>query len=205
MIVTAMVSLSFGGYARGCSYPTMRVRDGRRFRSRRGRRHGPGEPHRCRRCGQVAVTHRRRTPRGVRGVHRGDAQGRRLQHARGEYLPLVEQDHLGSGADLLRLSRLRGHRQHRRVDAESRTKRAPRHLPGVAHHRHPLRVDVDRRVRLADRGRGRQLWRDGTRRSRTALTRRRRLHDDVDRRPARHIVVGQRQLIRCAEPHRQPR
>ena len=112
----------------------------------------------------------------------------------------------GRGTHLLRLSWLCGHRQHCRVDAESRPERASCHLPGAAHHRRPLCVDVHRCVRFADRGLCcLRLRRDRTRRSRTAITRGRRFHDDVDRCPARHVVVGQRQLVRCAEPHRQPR
>ena len=60
----------------------------------------------------------------------------------------------------------------------------------------PLRADLARRLRDAHGRGGDRLRRDGDRRGRATGTRRRRVHDDGDRRAARDIVVGERDAVR---------
>ena len=59
-----------------------------------------------------------------------------------------------------------------------------------------VRPDLARRLRHADRHRGRRLRRDRDRRGGTAGARRRRLHDHGRRRPAGDGVVGERDALR---------
>ena len=63
-----------------------------------------------------------------------------------------------------------------------------------------VRPDRARRLRNAHRPRGDRLRRDGDRRGRAADARGRRLHDDGDRRPARDLVVRERDAVRVGRP-----
>ena len=71
----------------------------------------------------------------------------------------------------------------------------------LADHVRHLRPHLDRRLRDADRPRGRRLRRDSDRRGSSPFTRRRRLHDDGDRRAPRHRIIGQRNALRVGRAH----
>ena len=155
-----------------CS-PRCRDRDGRR-------QHRRLEARRPR-----AVVDRDRPPRGLRGLHRGDARRHRLRPARVQRVSVVHGHRRQRGAHLLRVSRLQRDHLRRRRPSRPRARVAARDVLRARGDDGALRPHLARGVRHAHRRSGDRVRRDRDRRGGEARARRRRLHDDGDRRAAR--------------------
>ena len=143
-----------------------------------------------------AVGDRRRAARGVRRVHRGDDHRRRLGLLAFSGYPPRVRHRRQRRADVLRLPRLQRDLVRGRRSARPRARAAEGDVRRAGRDRGPLRLDLARRVRDADRRRGCRVRRDGDRRGGPSGARRGGLRDGRDRGAAGDRVLGERDALR---------
>ena len=137
---------------------------------------------------------------GLRRLHRRHAGGHRPRPARLQRLPALQRHHRERRPHLLRLPRLQRDHLRRGRPARPRARAAEGDVRGARRDDGAVRPDRARRLRHAHRPGGDRLRRDRDRRGRAADARRRRLHDDGDRGPARDLVVRERDPLRLRRP-----